>query len=239
MATALIERLEQEIAHRRRSVEGLWLGDFWPLPDPDPVLRKLGQALPVYRELLSDAHVFSCVQSRKGGILSAEWEIAPAAGGEAGRNKKAADLVTEFMAEFDVYQAIADILEAPLFGMAPIEVLWQAGLTWRPKALVGRPPEWFVFDTENRLRFLSKDNMTQGELLPEMKFLLPRHHASYPNPYGERILSRCFWPVAFKKAGFKFWAILAEKYGIPWAVARCPRGPMKPSAKGYCPRCKA
>jgi phage gp29-like protein len=52
---------------------------------------------------------------------------------------------------------------------------------------------------------------------------LSRHHATYQNPYGERVLGRCFWPVVFKKGGFKFWAVFTEKYGMPWLVGKVPR----------------
>ena len=65
--------------------------------------------------------------------------------------------------------------------------------------------------------------MIEGEEIPEYKFLLPRHHASYQNPYGERVLSRCFWPVTFKKGGFKFWSIFTEKFGMPWVIGKVPR----------------
>lgn len=42
------------------------------LPNPDPVLRKQGKNINVYRELFSDPHVGACVDSRKSGILSLE-----------------------------------------------------------------------------------------------------------------------------------------------------------------------
>ena len=37
-------------------------------------------------------------------------------------------------------------------------------------------------------------------------------------------LSRCFWPVTFKKGGMKFWVIFLEKYGMPFAIGKHPRG---------------
>ena len=37
-------------------------------------------------------------------------------------------------------------------------------------------------------------------------------------------MSRCFWPVAFKKGGFKFWAVFTEKFGMPWLIGKVPRG---------------
>ena len=217
------EGLTAEQAPRSRSVD--WLGWYGYLPDPDTVLSKLGQDLSTYRQLLSDAHVWSCYESRTAGTLSQEWKIDPAAeGGSARPNKRAYELAQMVMKGLDVRQVIEDILQAVFFGMSPIEVIWRTGTVWLPESVMGKPAEWFMFNESNELRFMSRDNMTVGEPVPEYKFLLPRHHASYQNPYGERVLSRCFWPVAFKKGGFKFWAIFTEKFGMPWVRGKVPRG---------------
>ncbi len=212
--------MSSEIAIRSRSMD--WWGMFGYLPDPDPVLEKLGQDVSVYRELLADAHVWSCYDSRKSGVLSCEWEVRP--GGDSKADKAAAELCEAFMDGIDAYQVIVEMLDAPFFGMSPIEVTWGAdGKYWLPKKVEGKPPEWFVFGEENDLRFLSMENQTDGEILPAGKFILPRHHATYLNPYGEKVLSRCFWPVAFKKGGFQFWAVFTEKFGMPWMIGKVPR----------------
>jgi len=215
------EILGSDIATRSRSMD--WWGMFGYLPDPDPVLAKLGLGLEVYRELLSDAHVWSCYDSRKSGALSCEWEIR--AGGDSPADKRALKIAEESLASLDIYQAIMGMLDAPFYGLSPLEITWSyKGRQWLPAKLEGKPPEWFVFDDENRMRFLSASEMINGELLPHGKFLMARHHATYQNPYGERVLSRCFWPVAFKRGGFKFWAIFTEKFGMPWLIGKVPRG---------------
>jgi len=57
-----------------------------------------------------------------------------------------------------------------------------------------------------------------------MKFLLPRQDATYQNPYGFADLSMVFWPIVFKKGGFKFWLAFAEKFGSAFSVGKLPRG---------------
>ena len=214
------QSLPVEIAARSRSVD--WWGLFGNLPDPDPVLRKLGRDISVYRRLLSDSHVWSCYQSRKSGTLSCEWEIQESSKNSRA-NKRAYQMISDMISGLDVYQIITDMLDAPFFGMSPIEVIWKSTKgTWIPDRIAGKPPEWFMFDPENNLKFMSKDNMIDGEKIPDYKFLLCRHHSSYQNPYGERLLSRCFWPAAFKKGGFKFWAVFTEKYGMPWVIGKVP-----------------
>ena len=62
-----------EIATRGRSTD--FYSILQNLPDPDPVLKKQGKDIKIYRDLLSDPHVWACVQSRKSGVLSLMWEI--------------------------------------------------------------------------------------------------------------------------------------------------------------------
>ena len=214
------QTLSDEIATRKRSLNFYSLG--YMLPDPDPVLRKQGKDMKVYRELLCDAHVFACTQSRKAGVLSLEWDI------NRGTDKdQNAQKIGDLLKSLDIYQLINDILDASFFGFQPIEVLWRKiDNLVLPSALVAKPPEWFCYDDENNLKFRTKENYW-GEELPDKKFLGPQSNASYDNPYGERVLSRVFWPVTFKKGGLKFWVLFCEKYGIPYLIGKHPRGASK------------
>ena len=173
----------------------------------------------VYKELLCDSHVFACVQSRKAGVLSLEWEI------NRGLDKdETAEKVIETIKKLDIYKFINDILDATLFGFQPIEIIWgRVDNLVLPIELKAKPSEWFCFDDENQLKFRTKEHYF-GEELPPKKFLCPQSNPSYENPYGERTLSRVFWPVTFKKGGLKFWVIFTEKYGIPHLIGKHPRG---------------
>jgi SPP1 gp7 family putative phage head morphogenesis protein len=215
--------LSREIAVRTRSAD--FFGFNAILPDPDPVLRKTGQDAKVYRELLADAHVASCYESRKSGVLSRQWILTEAAEGDPDQNSAARDLCLSALKKLDVRQIVSDMLDAPFFGFSPIEIIWgRDGGKWLPVKVVGRPMEWFRFDPDGEARFLSKADPINGEKLPGKKFILARHHATYLNPYGDRALSRCFWPVVFKRGGWEFWTVFAEKYGIPWVIGKVPRG---------------
>ena len=55
--------------------------------------------------------------------------------------------------------------------------------------------------------------------------------ASQENPYGVALLSSCFWPYTFKHNGFKYFVKFCEKYGIPWAIGRYPKGTAEPEQK--------
>ncbi len=196
--------------------------DWWGLlEDPDIVLRKMGLDLSVYREILTDAHAASCVQSREAGVVCGEWRVEPRDGESL--SVQAADACRDILDSLDMDRILREMEEAVLFGIAPLELKWMRdGALWYAEDLVGRPPEWFKFDTANRLRFLSRKNAWEGEELPPYSVLLAQHRATYRNPYGERVLSSCFWPCAFKRGGMKFWAEFTEKYGMPWAVGKVP-----------------
>jgi len=112
--------------------------------------------------------------------------------------------------------------------MRPIEILWSKELLKEyglimASDLVGKSANWFVFDELNQLKFKSQTSI-DGELVPPKKFLLPRNKPTYRNPYGVAELSKCYWPVIFKKGNAKFWIKYAEKYGSPFAIGKTPAG---------------
>lgn len=189
------------------------------LPNPDMILKKQSKTIEVYRELLYDAQVSSCVDSRKAGTLALEWEF----------NKGAVqDEVTAFVKkcfkDIPMYDVIGEILDAPVFGYQVLESYFvpkdgQVSLS----AIVGKPQEWFSFGKMNELRFITADNLN-GEIVDIRKFTVATHKASYVNPYGQSILAKCFWPLTFKKNGLKFWMRFTEKFGMPFLHGTLPRG---------------
>lgn len=214
-------KLTDEIATRKRALNFYSLANI--LPDPDIVLRKQGKDMKIYRELLCDSHVFACVQSRKAGVLSMDWEI------NRGLDKdQNAELLENTLKKLNVYKLISDILEATQYGFQPLEIMWKRTKSGHilPEKIIAKPSEWFCFDDDNNLKFRTKENY-YGEKVPDKKFLLAQNNPSYNNPYGERTLSRVFWPVTFKKGGMKFWVIFTEKYGMPHLVGKHPRGATK------------
>lgn len=212
--------LTGEIATRKTAIDFYSLAMY--LPNPDPVLKKQGKDITVYKELLTDAHLGGCVESRKSGVLSLEWSI------DRGKAKsRQARMIQDVFESLDMENIISEILDAPLFGYQVLEVVWKtSGGYILPERIVGKPQRWFVFDEDNNLRFRTKTNIN-GEPVPERKFLLIQHNATYENPYGMPVLSRCFWPVTFKKGGMKFWVMFTEKYGMPFLIGKHPRGTSK------------
>ncbi|NNI07721.1 DUF935 domain-containing protein [Pasteurella multocida] len=215
------KNLVNEIATRAKSFDHWAMG--YHLPNPDPILKKMGKDIAVYRELLSDGQVRSGVRRRKAAIKGLEWRITTTG------NDKVDEQLNQLFNRLPLNNIITEMLNAALFGYQVSEVIWEKrdGLIV-PAQIIGKKPEWFVFDDENRLRLRTKANWAEGELLPEHKFLLTTQEASQDNPYGLGDLSLCFWAATFKKGGFKYWLEFIEKYGSPWLIGKHPRTTSEP-----------
>lgn len=193
------------------------INDFLALlEDPDDVLRNRPEGYAALKRVLSDGHVWSCYQSRISGTLSREWELTE------GNGSALFKLIESFMSEIDINEVIRGILQCVFYGYSPIEIMWKADTEmWIPTGLVAKPPDWFRYTWENELRFVGA-MYSDGIAVPDFKFIVPTHYGSYENPYGEKTLSRCFWPSAFKHGSFKFWSLMVERFGMPWVLAKMP-----------------
>ncbi|HEX3073736.1 MAG TPA: DUF935 family protein, partial [Ignavibacteriales bacterium] len=168
----------------------------------------------------------STIQQRKGIVQSLLWEIDK--GSASSRELK---FIEEMFANLKIDKLINQMLNAPLYGFSVLEVNWKKeGAYFIPAEVREKPNEWFIFDNENnlKLRTMSKP---YGEDLPERKFILLQFNDSYDNPYGERVLAKCFWPVTFKRGGLRFWAVMTEKFGMPFIIGKQPRGAGEEAAK--------
>lgn len=211
------QNLMSEVATRQRR------NDFWGftqfLPNPDPVLKKQGKDISAYREILTDAHLGGCLDTRKGNVLSLEWSI------DRGKTRsRQAKVLQSVFDRLDIDRITNEVLDAPAYGYQPMEMLYEERDGWIGlRDIVGKPQEWFVFHPEdNSPRFLSRESPVNGEEVSPEKIIVVKHGATYNNPYGFPVLSRCFWPVIFKKGGLKFWVTFTEKYGMPWVSAAYP-----------------
>jgi len=217
-----IKNLTSEIAIRQNfnKIVGYWN----MLPDPDPILRKIGKDITTYRELITDPHLFSTIQQRKSGVLSLNWELQ-----QLDSAQSEFDFINAFLYSINLENLIDQILNTLLFGFTVFEIIWKKdGNYLMPERVEEKPQEWFFFDQFNNLNLKKSFNTNlgiyEGDIINPLKFVLVQHKPTYQNPYGERVLSRCFWPVTFKRGGLKFWITFTEKYGNPFMIGKLPRG---------------
>lgn len=210
--------LTDHIASRGRSFDAQALGMY--LPNPDPILKAQGKDIKVYRDLRSAALVGGNIRRRKAAVLALERGLKR---GQA--PVRVERFIRDWLADLDMDRILRELLDAPLFGYQPVELMWRpVGLNLVPEDLLGKPAEWFLYDQDNNLRFRARDAGIQGELCDPQRFVVARQDATYNNPYGFADLSMCFWPVVFMKGGLKFWVQFTEKYGSPWLIGKHPRG---------------
>jgi len=214
---AVIKPQTRVIASRQTAIDTM--GQIGTLLNPDRVLEKLGiSQTEAYKDLLTDTHLTTVRESRAAAVKNMDYGIE-----RGGAPAKAAKMVTRIFENLDIDRFIDDVLLANDYGMAPIEIIWKQTENWYiPDALVGKPARWFQFDEQNRLRFISQSNMTDGVLVPNYKILLPRNRATYDNPYGDALLSKVYWPITWKRNGLKWWNVFVEKYAMPWIVVKNP-----------------
>lgn len=199
------EQMASQIAVSARF--GLQGFNGW-LPNPDPILRKMGRQIDVYRELLRDPLVGGQVRRRKAAVARLEWRLD---GDEVLPNVR--ETIESVLADLDIFNLIKEMLNATMFGYQPIEIVWQQGSLWLPEKVIAKPPEWFSFNENGAMYFIEQG--LHNAPLPDYKFLCPKQEASYDNPYGLGDLGLVFWAVTFKRAGLKFWAEFTQKYGSP------------------------
>ncbi len=223
-------KLTQEIATRNFAY-GYFPGFFNFLPDPDPILRNIGRDQTVYKDLLSDDQVGPLFARRKNLTKSLDWDIEQ--GDASDKELEICELTIKLLS--GQRSKIKDIISQSLnpigFGYSVFEVVW-AIIDGKllPISLQEKPREWFSFNMNNELVYKSKENydgiVVVGPSTPpelKYKFILLQNDSSYDNPYGDKALSRCFWPVTFKRGGMRFFGKFVNKYGMPFLFGKLPR----------------
>lgn len=208
-----------EVATLSKDID-IFSGYLGRLENPDPTLRSEagGRGLKLYDEVDRDAHAGSVLQTRYLAVTGREWTVEP--GDDSPQAADIATFVTESLQATNFDQARQEILQAILYGFYAAEIIW----TVRngrvvPGRILAKHPRRFCFDHERQLRLLTPANQTDGEPLPERKFICFTFGSS-DNPYGKGLGSRLWWPVWFKKHGVKFWLIFLDKFGMPTAVGK-------------------
>jgi phage gp29-like protein len=188
------------------------------LPNPDTVLRQRGEAKSTYDKVMNDPRVIATMGSRKAGIKKLLWEVK-SSGDDAAR-----EFAAEWLSGLDLNYIFSKILDAPQYGMQPLEVMWRHdGRKLVPESVVDKPFDWFGFHNETgELRFKVRGK-PEGIAVPDKKILLPRYEHSYDNPYGRPLLSLCFWPVAMKRGALPIYLNYIERFGSARWLATLPK----------------
>ncbi len=195
------------------------------MPDPDPVLRERGDDATVLAAIAADDQVTMAMQLRKRKVqVKGDYEYSPGqpdkGNSASARAKDLCMILAEDLAPIKLKNVFNGVMDANFYGYSVFELFWRIeGNRLRLTGIVEKPRTWFEFTPKGELLF--KEN-GQKRNVPYGKFLVARHEPTYENPYGLRLLSRCLWPVTFKKAGVDWCMRFLERYGMPWQVVEAP-----------------
>ncbi|HEX7866573.1 MAG TPA: DUF935 family protein [Variovorax sp.] len=206
-----------------------FFGSLYALPNPDPILRQMGRAEQVYSSIMADAHVIGEIRSIRGSFRSHEYRVVAGDEGDS-KSTAARDLCVQWM-ESAPPNAVSDWLEvmwqmtACVFtGYRAHEVVWgMVDGKYLPTEVIDRPNRRIVFDAFSNPLLVSREHMLGAPIEP-YQFVISRHMPTSDNPYGQALLSSCFWPHGFKTGGWRYFVKFCERNGIPLPVARYPQG---------------
>jgi len=191
------------------------------LPDPDELLAANNYDYNIYRNLLTDPQLNAAIQQRKQQVQQMDYEI------DHDQNHERREEAKEFFKLLPVKSMINEMLDSILYGFSVLEIYWelQNGKII-PVDVKGKPQEWFMFNTKNELVLRKNINgaytFEEGEKLPEFKFIINQNQPTYNNPYGQKILQKCYWPVTFKRSTIEYWQTSVERYGMPFLIGYYP-----------------
>lgn len=194
-----------------RNYSGLTSND--QLPNPDLILTKTGIKFETLKAMEYDPHIAAVLQTRESGVKSLQWSI-----NRGTEETVKSEFIEKIFERLDIQQIINDCSKTGRYGFQPLEIIWNLDNENYivPTSIIARPPEWFEFNEQQELCFLREG---ESEVVPLRKFLIPKHNPSYTNPYGESLLTKCYWSWTFKKGAVKLWMRYCEKFGIPYIYA--------------------
>lgn len=170
----------------------------------------------VYDEIRRDPHAHAVLQKRKLEVIAREWEIRPAS--ESRLDRRAAAEVDRQFRRLDFDRISSGLLGAVLKGFAVAEVIWaNIDGMWTIVAIKVKKQRRFRFLTTGELRILTRNNLTDGEPVPERKFIVHRYSVDDDDddPYGVGLGSVLFWPAWFKRQALAHWLRSNEKNAGP------------------------
>jgi phage gp29-like protein len=206
-----------------------FFSNLMTLPNPDPILRKMGRAEQVYQAILLDPHVIGEVRSIRGSFRSHQYRLEV---GQDNDSKAAAALeLCEQWMQTTRPNPVSDWLEvmwqmsaSVLTGYAVHELVFDlVDGKYLPTQVLDRPAARLRFNADGAPMLISKGDFN-GKPVEPWQFIVSRHMATMSNPYGLALLSACFWAWTFKTGGWGYFVKYCERHGLPWPVGRYPVG---------------
>jgi len=200
----------------------------------DEIIRRKGWA--IYKEMLNDDQVKSCLAFKKILVAGRAFEIAPA--DESAEAKKQAEFVEEALERVSINDVFTEALSALEFGFSFAEKVY-ARDTWDAdgqqyvflKKLAHRDPEQIYIQADvhgnvtgaQQYNTNARGTNNQINVTPD-KFWLFTHNKRFGNNFGTSDLRSAYRPWWAKKFIINFWNVYLERMGSPMTVMKYPQG---------------
>ncbi len=206
--------LTNEIANRKNNAFYTSLSKI--LPDPDTLLIGYRNPIEHYKKLANDPHLSGVIIQRKAFVKAMEHEFTAKM-----KNTKEMELLFE---QLELNDLMNQVLDAILYGYTVHEIIWEfKDGKYFPKRIEEKPQDWFVFDNQNVLKLKNPRKMDELIDLPDYKFILSQHNPAYMNPYGEKLIKKCYWNVKMKANAVEYWSYFIEKFGSGFLEGELPQ----------------
>ena len=169
-----------------------------------------------------DAHIFAELAKRRRAVTGLGWQLYPpkdASQAEINRTDELADMLRGIPrfedAQYDLTDAIAK-------GFAALEIEWQPGSVWLPRALYWVPQRMFQIDRDTGTMLFLK--MGIPEPLREWGWIIHEHRAKSGYIEQAALFRVLAWTYAYKAYNLRDMQRFLEMYGMPLRLGKYPAG---------------
>ena len=177
-------------------------------------ISSVGESTQIFTDMMDDGRISSLVEHRQNRVL---WLSMEQHDGSSERlNETCRNAI-----DFNKLQKLSmQLLNALPNGIAVTEVIWEQkdGL-YIPVDFFPIPRSKIQFPYSGEDWQIPVYAPTMKRLDAPRKFLVHRNDRGTGNPWGRPVLRSAYWPWKFKKLGFKFWIMAAERIGVPSVLA--------------------
>lgn len=174
------------------------------LPDPDLVLRLNGMSRKDLKKLVYDDEIGGAMDTHRDAVASTPWRLDP-------YTEKEHLWLWETI-EQHADDVILGAWDAIPYGYSVLETVLKPGPVVTIDSVRRKPMQWFEPRRDGTL-WMNTPGAGQWVQVPtDGKFLLTVRLGDYENPFGQAVLSRCFWPWFFRQNGWEFWMKFLERF---------------------------
>jgi len=176
------------------------------------------QTMAYYRELEDkDEDVANCLDTLKLSVLERDRSVLPAPRDESAQAQEVKEFIEAQLGKLDFHAVLDCILDAPGYGFSVQEMVFDTSMGQAELASIDDcPQELFLFGNRfypqvGKLQLLDNPWASEGQLVPEEKFLVFSYRKRSRNRMGRPLLKAVFWPSWFKRNIQRLWMQYAEK----------------------------